>query len=294
MKKIILVMMLCVVLGMSIVLLTKDRKSGFDPKNTTYTIAGESVALTDGIFKKLAAPGSASMVTTQYFGNEAYGDVDNDGDEDVSFLVTQDGGGSGMFFYLVAALKDGDMYRGSEAMFIGDRIAPQNTMYQDGLIIVNYADRIPGDAMTTIPSLGKSLYAKYDKITNSFGEVVRDFEGEADSIRMNIMMKPWRWVSASYNDGRLVVPKESEVFILTFKDDGSFSANTDCNAVGGSYVAKGKTLSFKELVVTTMYCDGAQEQDFIALLEHASGYHFTSKGELIIDLKFDSGSMIFR
>lgn len=299
MKKIILVAIPCVVLGISLVLLTQDRKAdvfvdGFNPKNTTYTIAGESIPLVDGFFTKPAAPDSSSIVTVQYFGNEAYGDIDGDGDQDVSFLLTQDGGGSGIFFYLVAALKEGDTYRGSDAMFIGDRIAPQNTRYQDGLVIVNYADRRPGEAMAAVPSFGKSLYAKYDKAKNSFGEVVRDFEGEADPAHMSITMKPWQWMSASYNDGRVIAPKKPGMFTLTFEKDGSFSAKTDCNSVGGMYGLEGDRLSFREMTITTMYCEGSQEKDFIAFLNNTSGYHFTSRGELILELKFDSGTVTFR
>lgn len=268
-------------------------ESGFNPKNTTYNISGEPIMLIDGVFRKSITPNSSSTITVRYFGNEAYGDIDGDGDEDVSFLLTQDGGGSGIFFYLVAALKDGDRYQGSQAMLIGDRISPQTTLYQEGLVVVNYADRKPGEAMAMVPSVAKSLYAKYSKETNSFGEVVRNFEGEADSARMDLTMKTWQWINASYNDGRMLVPKQ-DVFTLTFKKDGTFSARTDCNGVGGVYRIQKNMISFHDMVSTLMYCEGSQEQDFITLLNHAFEYHFTSKGELILGLKFDSGTMMFR
>ena len=44
------------------------------------------------------------------------------------------------------------------ATFIGDRIAPQNIAIQNGQIIVNYADRNPGDPMTAQPSVGVTKY----------------------------------------------------------------------------------------------------------------------------------------
>jgi hypothetical protein len=46
--------------------------------------------------------------------------------------------------------------------------------------------------------------------------------------------------------------------------------------------------------MTKMYCEGSQESVFTGLLENTHSYHFTSKGELIFNLKFDSGSVIFR
>lgn len=153
-------------------------KTVSDYKNLTFYVAGEAITLADGISKIPVAKDSASMITTQYFGNEAMGDIDGDGDEDVVFLVTQDGGGSGIFFYLVGAIQEESGYRGTQAVLIGDRIAPQTTEFRDGQVIVNYTDRAPGEAMATRPSIGKSLYLKYDPILMQFGEVVQDFEGE--------------------------------------------------------------------------------------------------------------------
>jgi len=43
-----------------------------------------------------------------------------------------------------------------------------------------------------------------------------------------------------------------------------------------------------------MFCDGSQEAEFLALLGKIQLYHFTSRGELIFDLKFDSGIAVFR
>jgi hypothetical protein len=63
---------------------------------------------------------------------------------------------------------------------IADRIAPQTTEYRDGLVVVNYAERRPGEPFTTPPSVGKSLWLKYDPVAMDFGEVVQNFEGESN------------------------------------------------------------------------------------------------------------------
>ena len=131
-----------------------------DYKNATYLIEGSFITLTDGIFEMEIAPGSASRVTTRYFGNEAIGDLNKDGKNDIAFLLTQSTGGSGTFFYLVAALQTTSGVEGTNAIFLGDRIAPQNTTIQNGIITVNYADRNPGEPFTTQPSLGVSKYLK--------------------------------------------------------------------------------------------------------------------------------------
>lgn len=134
------------------------------------------------------APVQLGAGGVEYFGNEVRGDLDGDGDEDIAFLITQETGGSGTFFFLVGAINEGGKYRGSHAMLIGDRIAPQTTEYRrlddpyGPRVIVNYADRLPGEPFTTRPSMGTSLYAKYSPKTHDFGMVVQDFEGETRDV----------------------------------------------------------------------------------------------------------------
>jgi len=116
-----------------------------DYKAATYVIEGQRSAL---------------MGTTQYFGNEAKGDFNADGKQDVAFVLTQTPGGSGTFYYVVAALGSDEGYVGTNAVFLGDRIAPQTTEFRNGDIVVNYADRKAGDPMTAAPSVGVSQRLK--------------------------------------------------------------------------------------------------------------------------------------
>lgn len=131
-------------------------------KDGTYKIEGQSITLKNGVSQVEAAPGSASKIITRYFGNEAVGDLNGDGKDDVAFLITQEGGGSGTFYYVVAALKTDEGYEGTNAVLLGDRVAPQTTELRNGEIIVNYAERRQGEPMTTQPSLGVSKYLKVE------------------------------------------------------------------------------------------------------------------------------------
>ncbi|MES2006669.1 MAG: hypothetical protein V4436_01010 [Patescibacteria group bacterium] len=155
-----------------------------DYKNAEYIIDGQRVRLVNGEAQTEAAPGSASKVVTKYFGNEVKTDLDLDGREDVAFIVTQNSGGSGTFYYVVAALNTTRGYVGSEAILLGDRIAPQTSEVSQnpkhkGVIVVNYAERAAGEPMTTAPSVGKSIWLKLDPGTMQFGEVAQNFEGES-------------------------------------------------------------------------------------------------------------------
>lgn len=269
----------------------KQGEAGFQKgyKDATYMIDGAPFTLVNGVAETEAAPGSASKITTNYFGNEVEGDLNGDGVSDIAFLLTQSGGGSGTFYYVIAALKTDTGYEGTNAVLLGDRIAPQTTEYKDDGVIVNYAIRKAGEPMTTPPSVGVSKYFKM--VNGELSEVALDFEGEADPSRMTLGMNTWRWISASA-DGQSVTPKK-DVFTITFKEDNTFSATTDCNGVGGDYAEQNGSLTFSKMISTLMYCEGAQESDFTKLLADTDAYHFTSKGELIFETN-SGGMMIFR
>ncbi len=262
----------------------KQAGTATDYVGAEYMIEGVRVTLGDKV---------------KYFGNELVTDLNDDGRDDVVFLVTSDGGGSGTFFYVVAALNTESGYVGSDGYFLGDRIAPQTTEVSrnpqhKNVIVVNYADRAAGEPMATKPSVGTSTYLKLDTESMRWGVVENNFPGEANPQAMSLGMKTWVWQRAQYNDGKEIVPAKADAFTLTFSADGSFSASTDCNHAGGAYVTNQKSLTFKDIFSTLMYCEGSQETEFLQLLEHTGSFHFTSHGELILDLVYDSGTATFK
>ena len=266
-----------------------------DHKNIAYSIGGQTVRLVDGVAEVPAAPGSAARIITRYFGNDVRGDLNADGREDVAFLLTQEPGGSGTFFYAVVALDLPSGLVGSQGLLIGDRIAPQTTeLRADGIIVVNYADRGPGESFSSPASTAKTILLKLNPTTMRLGELVQDFEGEADPSSMKLDMKTWTWIAAQ-QDGNEVVPRQAQAFTLTFGTDGTFSATTDCNRVRGGYTAQGRDLTFAEaMVATRMFCADAQERVFTDLLQKTAGYSFTSRGELVLQLADGAGSVTLR
>ena len=167
-NKIILVVVLAVVvIGIGYWILQSQKEVGqptgtqeftLDPQNCTYVVEGKNITLVNGYSEEEIVPGSASKIITRYFGNEASGDFNNDGISDVAFLLTQDPGGSGTFYYAVVALAGNNKCNGTNAILLGDRIAPQTTNFQNGEIVVNYAERKSDEPMTASPSVGVSKY----------------------------------------------------------------------------------------------------------------------------------------
>lgn len=276
-----------------------DQNRAQSHKDTAYIIDGRAIKLTNGLSEIGIVPGAASKIVTQYFGNEIRHDFDGDGREDVAFILTQQTGGSGTFYYVVAALNTENGYIGSQGLFLGDRIAPQTTEIsrdsnRPNVVVVNYANRAPGESFATSPSVGKSIWLLLDTKTMQFGEVAQNFEGEANPDVMVLNMKEWFWVKSQYNDDKIVKPNKEKTFSLKL-DGNRVSIKTDCNNMSGSYTAtQDKKITIKDIASTMMYCEGSQEGEFSKMLGEVSSYMFTTKGELILLFKFDSGSMMFR
>lgn len=124
--------------------------------------------------------------------------------------------------------------------------------------------------------------------------VAENPDGEADPNRMKLDMTTWNWISTRYNNGKTIEPRKN-VFTLTFDNNGSFSATTDCNSIGGKYEVKAdKQITFSEMMSTLMFCADSQETEYKKILENTASYFFTGRGELILELKFDSGTATFR
>ena len=115
-----------------------------------------------------------------------------------------------------------------------------------------------------------------------------------DSNSVTLTMKKWQWVKTLYSDDKLVMPLKQDKFSITFRNDNTFSATTDCNSIGGEYTVKDTTISFSKMISTMMYCEGSQEADFTKMLNQTQNYLFDSKGELVLTMKFDSGSIFFK
>ena len=115
------------------------------PKDAVYIVEGKRVTLTG---------------TFSYFGNEVVGDLNGDSTADTAFILVNQGGGSGSFYYVAVALRTDNGYKGTNAVLLGDRIAPQTTEIRDGVLIVNYADRRENEPYTARPSVGVSKYLR--------------------------------------------------------------------------------------------------------------------------------------
>lgn len=152
MKNILLVLAIFIILGGCFVgaflyYAAKNPPSlAFDPQNATYSVGNDTVTLING-----------KTASVSIFGGTTTGDVNNDGINDAVFFLSQTSEGSGTFYYVAAALNTANGTLGTNAVLLGDRVAPQNITITNGTITAAYADRKEGEPMTTPPSIGKSI-----------------------------------------------------------------------------------------------------------------------------------------
>jgi len=250
-------------------------------KDITIEIDGTLVKLTNGLAEINSASGSVTKIIIQYFGNEAFGDLNGDGKEDIAYLITVDGRGSGTFYNVVAALQTKTGYEGTNVVYLGDRIAPQSTSINAGEILVNFADRKSGEAFTTQPSIGVSKYLKIQD-----GKLI-------EALHLSqITNREWTWVSTVMNDGSNMIPRIPDAFRITFLEDGSFSGTTDCNSFFGQVTIENNKLVFGPIGATKMYCEGSQEAEFLKSLAEVESFMINAQeNQLVFFMKFDSGSI---
>jgi len=135
-----------------------ERNKPEDPLNATYIIENQQILLKDGFSEIEVIPGSASKQITSVLWTPIEGNLNSDSFNDYAMIITQNSGGSGTFYYVVAGLGSSEGVIGTNGIFLGDRISPENISIENKKILINYAERKEGDPMTVQPSVGVSKY----------------------------------------------------------------------------------------------------------------------------------------
>lgn len=127
-----------------------------DPSNATFTFDDGPITLSAGRHEAVIAPGSAFTEEITLLDEFAYGDINQDGKNDTVLLLAQYGGGSGTFIYLAAYVSGPVNYKGSEATFIGDRVAIQSISINGENVLVKYLDRGADESFAAEPTIATS------------------------------------------------------------------------------------------------------------------------------------------
>lgn len=114
---------------------------------------------------------------------------------------------------------------------------------------------------------------------------------EAESI----VGTTWQWqeYQDSAGENNIDVP-DPQNYTLTLNEDGTANIKADCNQVSWTYELDGNELTFNTLGPSTlaMCAEGSLDTVYLQRLGETATY-VTSEGQLFLNLKFDSGNMIF-
>lgn len=134
-------------------------------ENLTVTIDQQPFDLRDGVAEADPAPGSATKNTLRIVGGPVAGDVTGDGRPDAALLLRNDPGGSGTFYYAVLAINDGGGYQATNALLLGDRIAPKSLDFSEGRFVYHFLDRNADQAMSAEPTVEREVVIDVDPTT---------------------------------------------------------------------------------------------------------------------------------
>lgn len=122
-----------------------------DASSATFIFDNEEVVLSKG--KSITSFGEETSILD----DETFGDINKDNKDDSIVLLSRTGLGSGNFIYIAAYVSGPVSYKGTNAVFLGDRIVPQGISIRNGVITVNYLDREEGEAFAAEPTIEKSV-----------------------------------------------------------------------------------------------------------------------------------------
>ncbi len=128
-----------------------------DYKNAIYRIDDKDVTLLEGQHEQPAAPDSSEQDVTRVVEPPVHAVGKLGGRSAVAVFLSEEGGGSGTFYYAAVAFNDG---RGT-TFKIGDRIQPIGIAINGDDLVVSYLDRNPDEPMAVPPTVPRERHFAY-------------------------------------------------------------------------------------------------------------------------------------
>lgn len=131
-----------------------------NPNNATFSFDDGSVTLSSGRGEKEDEE-SEFTESVELLPENAKGDLNADGKDDTVVLLARSGGGSGVFIYIAAYVSGPVNYKGTNAIFIGDRVSPESISVSNGVVTFEWLDRRPDEpfaAEPTVPASEQFVY----------------------------------------------------------------------------------------------------------------------------------------
>lgn len=128
-----------------------------DYKDAIYRVGNKDVTLLGGQHTQPAAADSAAQEVTRVIEPPEHAGGTLDGRPAVAVFLSDDGAGSGTFYYAAVVFGDG---RGTTFM-VGDRIQPIGIAIHGDDLVVSYLDRKPDEPMVVSPTIPRERHFAY-------------------------------------------------------------------------------------------------------------------------------------
>lgn len=130
-----------------------------DASSASFIFDSETIVLSNG--KHTTSFGEETTILD----DETFGDLNNDNKDDSVVLLSRTGLGSGNFIYVAAYISGPVSYKGTNAVFLGDRVAPQNISIRNGVVVITYLDRRENEPFAAEPTVESQLELAYQNGT---------------------------------------------------------------------------------------------------------------------------------
>jgi len=138
---------------------TSENETGPDPSSATFIFDESSVTLSDG--KNDEEDENGFLAETRLLEDRASGDLNGDGREDTAVVLARSGGASGVFIYIAGFVSGPVSYKGTNAIFVGDRIAPESISIKGGVVSLTYLDRGEDEPFSAEPTIERTKQFVY-------------------------------------------------------------------------------------------------------------------------------------
>lgn len=262
-------------------------------RSATYPVEmaqSGSVTLVDGEYREQAAPGSAAEMVVRLF-DAAVGDPGAAGAPAApaaAAVLTVDGGGSGLFYYLYPVVEENGALRILPPVLLGDRIRLLGLEIAGKTISARALTAEDGDPLCCPSHLTTLTYTLEGQTLKG----PKQSQQKVDLLAPGLLNVTWQWRSLEGAE-ELTVERGAD-YTLRFLPDGSYEVRADCNRGGGRYLANGKILLLLPGALTSAACPpDSLDARFLSLLGEARAFK-VQEGLLTLTLKLEQGRMTFR
>lgn len=250
----------------------------------TINIDGTQVTLVDGLAEAATMQGSAEKVITTMTEFVDWGDLNEDGRDDVAFIVTQHSGGSGTFFYVASALAGGNgALSGTNGILLGDRIKPDAIRVEGGRIVVDFTDRGKDEPFTAAPT--HAVKETFELAGGLLNRVLTPAD----------LAGVWAWQKTAMNDDTVLTPDPAATPVtIQFGTDNRAEVASACGVLPLAYTIEEQQLTLEVPADALEDCEDKSMQDFVKYLpEVQTAMLDQTSGSLNLQIKYDSGSIVF-